>query len=208
MLKGAVVSFFSTHAQQYSGKPGEYWGRISYQELAIPWHRFSPGVVKVLVNFYRSGEDSAFDSQRSRATFDLSKQSSVEAVKKHLTEILGLKELALKFSMADFELKLFRLQRSSNGKTENYSIFTQQQWQMEIPFLLGDEGQSELNGKCQIFGQTHFIGNSCHVCADDEQRSMMQLELEYNGVATNKLPRCQVLNLCTFFKMLWTMFHL
>ena len=73
---------------------------------------------------------------------------------------LWLNELALKFGMAEFELKLFRLQRSSNGKTENYSIVTQQQWEMEIPFLLGQEGQSELNGKYQIFGLAHFTGNS------------------------------------------------
>ena len=73
---------------------------------------------------------------------------------------LWLNELALKFGMAEFELKLFRLQRSSNGKTENYSIVTQQQWEMEIPFLLRQEGQSEFNGKCQIFGLAHFTGNS------------------------------------------------
>jgi len=43
------------------------------------------GVVKVLVSFYRSGEDSAFrERHRSRVTFDLAKQSSVAAVKKHL----------------------------------------------------------------------------------------------------------------------------
>jgi len=35
------------------------------------------GVVKVLVSFYRSGEDSAFKRHRSRVTFDLGKQSSV-----------------------------------------------------------------------------------------------------------------------------------
>ena len=57
------------------------------------------GVVKVLVSFYRSGEDSAFERHRSRDTFDLAKQSSVAAVKKHLTEFLGLSELALKFGM-------------------------------------------------------------------------------------------------------------
>ena len=57
------------------------------------------GVVKVLVNFYRSGEDSAFERHRSRVTFDLAKQSSVAAVKKHLTEFLGLLELALKFGI-------------------------------------------------------------------------------------------------------------
>ena len=95
---------------------------------------FSSGVVKVLVSFYKSGEDSAFDRHRSRVTFDLSKQSSVVAVKKHLREFLGLDELALKFGMADFKLKLCRLQRSCNGKTENYSIVSQQRWEMEIPW--------------------------------------------------------------------------
>ena len=82
------------------------------------------------------------------------------AFKKHPGEFLWLiKELALKFGIAEFELKPFRLQRSSNGKTEHYSIVTQQQWEMGIPFLLGQEGQSELNGKCQIFGVANFIGN-------------------------------------------------
>ena len=66
---------------------------------------FSPGVVKVLVSFYRSGEDSAFERRRSRVTFDLSKQFSVAAVKKHLREFLGLNELALYFS--DFSLENF-----------------------------------------------------------------------------------------------------
>jgi len=42
------------------------------------------GVVKVRVSFYRSGEDFAFEGHRSRVTFDLAKQSSVAAVKKHL----------------------------------------------------------------------------------------------------------------------------
>ena len=95
---------------------------------------FSSNVVKVLVSFYRSREDSAFEKRRSGVTFDLSKQSSVVAVKKHLREFPGLDELALKFDSADFELRLFRLQRSSNEKTENYSIVTQQQWEMEIPW--------------------------------------------------------------------------
>ena len=75
----------------------------------------------MLVSFYRSGEDSAFERHRSRVTFDQASQSNVAAVKKHLTEFLGLKELAIKFGMVDFDLKLFRLKRISNGKTENYS---------------------------------------------------------------------------------------
>lgn len=56
----------------------------------------------------------------------------------------------MKFGMVDFDLKMLRLKRISNGLTENYSIVTQQQWQMEIPFLLEDEGQSEINGNAGI----------------------------------------------------------
>jgi len=73
------------------------------------------GVVKVLVSFYRSGEDSAFERHRSRVTFDLAKQSSVVAVKKHLTEFLGLSELTLKFGKANFELKLKHIHELLTG---------------------------------------------------------------------------------------------
>ena len=73
---------------------------------------FSSGVVKVLVSFYISAEDSAFERHRSRVTFDLSKQSSVAAVKKHLREFLGLNELALYFS--DFSLENFGSLRTSS----------------------------------------------------------------------------------------------
>jgi len=38
------------------------------------------GVVKVLVSFFRSEEDSAFKRHRSRVTFDLPKQSSMATV--------------------------------------------------------------------------------------------------------------------------------
>ena len=66
----------------------------------------SSGVVKVLVSFHRTREVSAFERHRSRVTFDLSKQSSIAAVKKHLTEFLGLTEPTLKFGMADFFLEI------------------------------------------------------------------------------------------------------
>ena len=78
---------------------------------------FSSGAVKVLVSFYSSGEDSAFERHKSRVTFDFASQSNVEAVKKHLAEFLGLKELAIKFRMVDFDLKPVRLKRISNGKS-------------------------------------------------------------------------------------------
>jgi len=53
---------------------------------------FSSDVVKISVSFYRSGEDSGFKRHRSSVTFNLSKQSSMAVVKKHLREFLGLNE--------------------------------------------------------------------------------------------------------------------
>jgi len=73
------------------------------------------GVVKVLVSFYKSGENSAFERHRSRVTFDLAKQSSVAEVKKHLTELLGLSGLTLKFGRANFELELKHIHEFLSG---------------------------------------------------------------------------------------------
>ena len=39
--------------------------------------------------------------------------------------------------------------RTSCGKTENYLISTQDQWNVELPLLLGDEN-SDLNGESSI----------------------------------------------------------
>ena len=61
-------------------------------DMAAP-RGFSSGVVKVLVSFYRNGEDSAFEKHRSSVTFGLASQSNVVAIKKHLTEFLGSKSL-------------------------------------------------------------------------------------------------------------------
>lgn len=104
------------------------------------------GILKVLVSFYRHGEEQAFERHRSRVSFDQEKQLSINAVKNHLKDF-GLSELTKKFGMPDYEIKLFRLSRSSGGKVENYSIVTQQQWEMEIPLLLAEGIQSELNGE-------------------------------------------------------------
>ena len=37
-----------------------------------------------------------------------------------------------------------------NGKAENYAILTQQQLEMELPFLLDSDGENELNGKKSV----------------------------------------------------------
>ena len=61
-------------------------------DMAAP-RGFSSGVVKVLVSFYRNGEDSVFERHRSSVTFGLASQSNVVAIKKDLREFLGSKSL-------------------------------------------------------------------------------------------------------------------
>ena len=48
--------------------------------------------------------------------------------------------------MGSFDLKFYPLTKI-NGKVENIDIQTQQQLELELPFLLGSDGESELNGK-------------------------------------------------------------
>ena len=66
--------------------------------------------------------------------------------KRNLTDFLGLNDQAKKFGLGSFDLKLYRLVKIS-VKTENYSISTQQQLDLELPLLLDSDGESELNGK-------------------------------------------------------------
>ena len=49
-----------------------------------------------------------------------------------MIDFLGLNDQAKKFGLGSFDLKLYRLVKIS-GKTENYSISTQQQLDLELP---------------------------------------------------------------------------
>ena len=59
----------------------------------------------------------------------------------------GISQMATSFGMGNFELKLYQLARNAHGKTKNLHILTQHQWEMEVPLLVSDETQSELNGE-------------------------------------------------------------
>ena len=61
----------------------------------------------------------------------------------------GLNEQAQKFGLGSFDLKFYRLTKIS-GKAENYAISTKQQLELELPFLLGSDEESELNGKKSV----------------------------------------------------------
>jgi hypothetical protein len=107
------------------------------------------GVIKVLVSFYRKGQESVFERHRSRVVIDLEKQSNVPTLKKHLIDFLGLKEQAKKFGLGPFALKLYRLAKAPGGGKviENFAIVSDSQWKLEALSLIAEESNSELNGR-------------------------------------------------------------
>ncbi|XP_068684635.1 uncharacterized protein [Montipora foliosa] len=101
-------------------------------------------VVKAILSFYRSGEEKPVERYKTRVKVT-EEHKLLSSCRKNVIEFLGINEQAQKFGLGSYELKLWRLVKS-NGKTaENLGITTQQQLDLELPFLLGSEGESELN---------------------------------------------------------------
>ena len=103
------------------------------------------GVIKAIASFYRVDSDTAFERRRSRDELE-----TVQSLKKHLVSFLGLRELAMKFGLGEFDLKLYRMAPKQGGRSENFAIITNGQWKMELPSLLEETG-SALNGMSQCF---------------------------------------------------------
>jgi hypothetical protein len=108
------------------------------------------GIVKVIISFYRKGQESPFERHRSRLPVDLVVHSTITQLRKHSIEFTGLKEQVRKFGLGSYALKLYRLDKANGagGKlvTENVVINTDDQWKLEVLNLISDESTSELNG--------------------------------------------------------------
>ena len=127
----------------------------------------SPAVVlKVIVSIYRSNTSKTpnepCERYRSHMPYDAEKHNNLISFKKDLQQFLALKEQALALGIPNIDIKLYRLARTSGGKTENYLICTQDQWSVELPLLLGDEN-SDLNGESWIFDCTVFLSYSLYI---------------------------------------------
>jgi len=89
------------------------------------------GVVKAIVSFYRIDSDTAFERHRSR--MPINNANTVHALKKHLVSFLGLKELASKYGLADFDIKVYRMVPKPGGKHDNFAITTtDDHWKLEL----------------------------------------------------------------------------
>ena len=92
------------------------------------------GVIKAIVSFYRVNSDSAFERHRSR--IPINDLNTVYALKKHLIQFLGLKELTIKYGLGDFDIKLYRMVPKPGGKSDNFATTTDEQWKLELPSML------------------------------------------------------------------------
>ena len=89
------------------------------------------------VSLYRAGEDKAIERCKTRVK-DAEENKLFCRSKKNIIECFGLNEQGQKFGLGSFDLKFYRLTKI-DGKAENYAISTQQQLELELPFLLGSD---------------------------------------------------------------------
>ena len=99
------------------------------------------GVIKAIASFCRVDSDTAFERHRSRIPINCDELETIQSLKKHLLSFL--RELAIKFGLGEFDLKLYRIAPKQGGRSENFAIMTDGQWKMELPSLLEETG-SEL----------------------------------------------------------------
>ena len=97
-------------------------------------------------SLYRAGEEKPIERYKTRVKV-AEENKLFSSFQKNIIGFLGLNEQAQKFGLGSFDLKFYRL-KNINGKAENYAISTQQQ--LELPFLLASDGESELNGKKSV----------------------------------------------------------
>ena len=63
-----------------------------------------------------AGVDSDTAFKRHRSRMPINNVNTVHALKKHLVSFLGLKELASKYGLGDFDIRVYRMARSRVGK--------------------------------------------------------------------------------------------
>ena len=105
-------------------------------------------VLKAIVSLNRAGEEKPIERYKTRVKV-AEENKLFSSFQKNIFECFGLNEQAQKFGLGSFDLKFYR-RTKIDGKAENYAISTQQQLELELPFLLGSDKGSELNGEKSV----------------------------------------------------------
>ena len=105
-------------------------------------------VLKAVIGLYRAGEEKPIE--RYKNVVKVAEENKLFTLfQKNIIEFLGLNEQTQKFGLGSSDLRFYRLPKI-NGKAENYAVSTQQQLELELPFLLGSDGENEPNGKKSV----------------------------------------------------------
>ena len=97
--------------------------------------------MKAVVSIYRTGEGKPIERYKARVQIGEDHKYTA-SLKSILIDLLGgFNDQTKNFGWGVFDLKLYRLTKL-NGKAENYAILTQQQLDVELPFLFGSEGKA------------------------------------------------------------------
>ena len=137
--RDAGVSYFVNDSQYDPCTSGSYYqlrSRIYAKHAQAYAMAANAGVLKDIVSFYRIDSDSAFERFRSHTP--INDVNTVHALKKHLVEFLGLKELARKLGLGDFDIKVLRM-----GKATTLPL-PRRTRKLELPSLLDGTG-NEMN---------------------------------------------------------------
>lgn len=105
--------------------------------------------INAVITFYKNA--SVVERFRTHVSYK-DELTSLQEFKKHVENFAGIKNKCKDLGIPSFELKLFRLVRSvgSSGDPQNYAIYTQEQWEIERPFILNNPESSQLNGVYSI----------------------------------------------------------
>ena len=96
-------------------------------------------VVSTVISYYNE-DKSIRERIRTRVPISPHAHKVLNDFQKHLKTFAGIKEHASALGMESFDMRIFRIEASTN-----YAILTQSQWDVEMEPLL--KSPSELNGK-------------------------------------------------------------
>ena len=130
-----------THVHQ--GRNFHLWSRTDKLTLSSPEHApaymmaANGGVIKAIVSFYRVNSGTAFERHRSRVP--INDLNTVHALKRHLIQFLGLKELTIKYGLGDFDIKLYRMAPKPGGESDikpiNWQLTNGQNFNWQLTFV-------------------------------------------------------------------------
>ena len=111
-------------------------------------------LIPVAVTFYRTNQEGTAEKcsfSRSRVPIPQEAKDSLTKFKSVLVDFLGIKDKITELGFGNYDLKLFRLVNDGQRKPQNFEIFTNQQYNIEMKTFLENIKTNELNGEYKLY---------------------------------------------------------